>query len=103
VSGDETDAPQIATAEEWQVGFKPGPGDNLNELPRNKPDYCLNVGITWPGLLALEIEDRVPALSFTSFEAFRAGAAARAELIGDVGAGAPENWVGGLGRDPTTS
>ena len=28
VSGDETDAPQITTAEEWQVGFAPGPGDN---------------------------------------------------------------------------
>ena len=27
VSGDETDAPQITTAEEWQVGFAPGPGD----------------------------------------------------------------------------
>jgi hypothetical protein len=34
VSSDETDAPQIATAEEWQVGFEPGPGDITTELPR---------------------------------------------------------------------
>ena len=98
VSGDETDAPQITTAEEWQVGFAPGPGDILAELPRRKPDYCLNVGITWPGLIALEIKDRVPTLSFKSFEAFTAGAAARAELIGDTGPSAPENWVDGFGK-----
>jgi deferrochelatase/peroxidase EfeB len=98
VSGDETDAPQITTAEEWQVGFAPGPGDITTELPRRKPDYCLNVGITWAGLIALEIKDRVPTLSFKSFEAFTAGAAARAELTGDTGPSAPENWVGGFGK-----
>ena len=26
VSGEESDAPQITTAEDWHVGFKPGPG-----------------------------------------------------------------------------
>jgi len=97
ISGNETDAPQITSAEEWQVALAPGPRDNINELPHSKPDYCLNIGITWPGLIALEIKDRVPTLSFKSFEAFTAGAAARAELIGDVGASAPENWVGGFG------
>src|SRR5712671_2149738 len=55
VSGDESDAPQITTAEDWHVGFEPGPGDNPTDLPRRKPDYCLNIGITWPGLIALEI------------------------------------------------
>src|SRR5277367_6708866 len=69
VSGDESDAPQITTAEDWHVGFEPGPGDNPADLPRHKPDYCLNVGITWPGMLALEIKDRVPTLSFKSFGA----------------------------------
>ncbi len=54
VSGDESDAPQITTAEDWHVGFAPGPGDNPADVPRRKPDYCLNVGITWPGLIALE-------------------------------------------------
>ena len=76
VSGDESDAPQITTAEDWHVGFAPGPGDNPDDVPRHKPDYCLNVGITWPGLVALEIKDRVPTLSFKSFGAFIAGAAA---------------------------
>src|SRR6266566_328661 len=28
VSGDESDAPQITTAEDWHVGFEAGPGDN---------------------------------------------------------------------------
>ncbi len=93
VSGDESDAPQITTAEDWHVGFAPGPGDNLDDVPRHKPDYCLNVGITWSGLLALEVKDRVPALSFKSFGAFIAGAAARAELVGDTGASAPQNWI----------
>ena len=65
-------------------------------VPRRKPDYCLNVGITWPGLIALEIKERVPAVSFKSFGAFVAGAAARAELVGDTGASAPQNWIGGF-------
>jgi deferrochelatase/peroxidase EfeB len=99
VSGDETDAPQVTTARDWHVGFEPGPGDNTAELPRRKPDYCLNLGITWPGLVALEIPDRVPALSFKSFGAFTAGAAERAVLVGDVGPSAPANWSGGFGTD----
>lgn len=98
VSGDEADAPQITTAEEWQVGFAPGPGDITTELPRRKPDYCLNVGITWPGLIALEIKDRVPTLSFKSFEAFIAGAAARAELIGDISAACQRTRLRFYGR-----
>ena len=93
VSGNESDAPQITTAEDWHVGFAPGPGDDLADLPRHKPDYCLNVGITWPGLVALEVKDRVPTLSFKSFGAFIAGAAARANLVGDTGASAPQNWI----------
>ena len=97
VNGDETDAPQITTAKDWHVGFEPGPGDDPAEPPRCKPDYCLNLGITWPGLLALEVKDRVPNLSFKSFNAFVAGAAARAELVGDTGMNGPENWIGGFG------
>jgi deferrochelatase/peroxidase EfeB len=97
VNGDESDAPQITTAEDWHVGFEPGPGDNLDDVPRHKPDYCLNLGITWPGLVALEVKDRVPTLSFKSFGAFTAGAAQRAELVGDTGASGPQNWVGGFG------
>jgi deferrochelatase/peroxidase EfeB len=98
VNGDESDAPQITTAEDWHVGFEPGPGDDPDEAPRRKPDYCLNVGITWPGMLALEIKDRVPNISFKSFSAFTAGAAERAKLVGDTGQSAPQNWIGAFGR-----
>jgi hypothetical protein len=98
VSGDESCTPQLTTAEDWHVGFAPGPSDNLADTPRLKPDYCLNVGITWPGMIALEIKDRVPTLSFKSFSAFIAGAAARAKLVGDSGASGPENWVGHFGK-----
>ena len=97
VSGNETDAPQITTAQNWHAGFEPGPRDNPAEAPRYKPDYCLNLGITWPGLVALEVRDRVPNLSFKSFGAFVAGAAERAALVGDTGASGPEDWVGGFG------
>ena len=93
VSGDESDAPQITTAEDWHVGFAPGPRDDPAADPRRKPDYCLNIGITWAGLVALEIEERVPTLSFKSFGAFIEGAAPRAELIGDTGASAPQKWI----------
>src|ERR1700730_10384078 len=97
VSGNEADAPQITTAEDWHVGFERGPRDSLDDVPRRKPDYCLNVGITWPGLVALQIRDRVPALSFKSFGAFVAGAAERAKLVGDTGASGPQHWIGGFG------
>ncbi|WP_291994093.1 peroxidase [Candidatus Accumulibacter sp. ACC003] len=97
VSGEEKDAPQVTTAEEWQVGFAPGPGDDPSASPCRRPDYCLNVGITWPGLVALEVSDRVPALSFKSFTAFVEGAAQRAERVGDKGLNAPEHWIGGFG------
>jgi deferrochelatase/peroxidase EfeB len=101
VSGDESDAPQITTAEDWHVGFAPGPEDNPAEAPRRKPDYCLNVAITWPGMIALEIKQRVPNVSFKSFGAFTEGAAARAKLVGDTGPSAPEHWIDAFqkGRD----
>ena len=98
VCGDESDAPQITTAEDWPIGFEPGPGDDPAEPPHRKPDYCLNVGITWPGMIALEIKDRVPAISFKSFGAFTAGAAERAKLVGDTGPSAPQNWIGDFGK-----
>jgi deferrochelatase/peroxidase EfeB len=97
VGGDEADAPQITTAQNWHVGFEPGPNDNPADPPRYKPDYCLNLGITWPGLAALEVKDRRPNLSFKSFGAFVTCAAERAALVGDTGPSGPENWVGGFG------
>ena len=82
VSGDTGDALQITTAEEPAFGA----------------EYYLHVGITWPGLVALEVKDRVPKLSFKSFPAFVEGAAKRAEAIGEVGKSAPEKWIASFGR-----
>ena len=96
VTGDESDMLQITTAEDWQVGFGPGPGDDPAATPRRKPDYCLNIGITWSGLVALEIEERVPALSFESFGAFTDGAPRRAESVGETGLSSPDNWIDGF-------
>ena len=98
VSGDESDVPQITTAGDWHVGFAPGPGDDPAAAPRRKPDYCLNIGVTWPGLVALEMEERVPALSFKSFGAFIEGAAQRAESVGETGPSSPGNWIAGFGK-----
>ena len=98
VSGDESDVPQITTAGDWHVGFAPGPGDDPAAAPRRTPDYCLNIGITWPGLVALEMEERVPALSFKSFGAFIEGAAQRAESVGETGPSSPGNWIAGFGK-----
>ena len=97
VSGDESDAPQITTAEDWHVGFALGPGDNPADAPRRTPDYCLNLGITWPGLVALEIEERVPTLSFKSFGAFIEGAAQRAGVGRRYRTSSPQNWIAGFG------
>src|SRR5260370_13113185 len=68
-SRNEADALQVTTAEEPAFGAQ----------------YYLQIGITWPGLIALEVKKRVPALSFKSFPAFVEGAAARAKAIGEVG------------------
>ena len=73
------DAPQLATATDWTV----------------KPSYCLNVGITYRGLAALGL----PASSLATFpEEFAAGAAARAERVGDTGESSPGKW-----KDPFAS
>ena len=48
--------------------------------------------------MALELEERVPALSFKSFGAFIEGAAQRAESIGETGASSPVNWIAGFGQ-----
>lgn len=98
VNGDESAFPQMTTAKDWHVGFEPGPLDNINETPKRKPDYCLNIGITWPGMMAMEIKERVPELSFKSFAAFQSGAAERAKLVGDTGSSDPQHWTGGFGK-----
>ncbi|OBA80551.1 peroxidase [Mycobacterium sp. 1164966.3] len=53
----------------------------------------ITLAFTWNGLKALG----VPGDSLASFpQEFREGMAARADILGDTGAGHPDNWVGGL-------
>ena len=60
---------------------------------QSKPDFCVNVGITFEGLRALGL----PEESLASFpEEFAAGAAERAAEVGDTEDSAPQHWVGGL-------
>ncbi|MGY1709826.1 Dyp-type peroxidase [Geodermatophilus sp. SYSU D00758] len=55
-----------------------------------KPDCCVNVSVTAAGLRALG----VPEHSLAGFpEEFLAGAAARADHVGDVGPSAPRHWL----------
>lgn len=78
-TGDLADGPQISNAIIWS----------------QKPDYCLNVGITMDGLRALGL----PEESLDSFaKEFQEGAAKRASIIGDTDEHSPENWRGGLGK-----
>lgn len=81
VNGDEADALQVSSA-----ASPPAP-----DMP-----YRLYVGITWTGLVALEVPDRLPGVSFRSFPSFVAGAPARAEGLGDRGPSAPDQWIPGF-------
>jgi deferrochelatase/peroxidase EfeB len=77
VPGSEGDGPFVTTATDW--------GDK-------KPDYCLNIGITWNGLRALGL----PASVLSLFPAtFRNGPQGNAKAMGDEGASAPEHWTMG--------
>ncbi|MDQ3186830.1 MAG: peroxidase [Pseudomonadota bacterium] len=70
-------SPQLATASDWTV----------------KPQYCLNVGLTYAGLVALGLSSS----SLASFpKEFSAGAVARADRVGDIGESSPEHWKGQL-------
>lgn len=56
----------------------------------------VTLAFTWTGLRALGLSDEALA-SFP--DAFREGMAARAGILGDTGAAAPQHWLGGLGGD----
>lgn len=68
----------------------------------HRPEYCLNLGVTWPGLRALGVPE--PVLDAFP-DAFREGAAARATApdpdgirgvgLGDVADSAPGTWTMG--------
>ncbi|WP_229349709.1 Dyp-type peroxidase [Streptomyces sp. UNOB3_S3] len=70
--------PKVTSAADW-------------ERPR---PFTLNIAFTYPGLARLG----VPEDSLASFsEEFRAGMAARKEVLGDLGANDPGNWRSPLG------
>lgn len=56
----------------------------------------VTVAFTWTGLRALGVPPH--ALDTFPIE-FREGMAARADILGDTGANAPDHWVGGLAGD----
>jgi hypothetical protein len=58
-----------------------------------KPDFRLDIAITYDGLQALGL-DQYMLESFP--DEFKQGAVARAGNVGDIGESAPENWKGGL-------
>lgn len=56
----------------------------------------VTLAFTWTGLRALGVDDE----SLATFpDEFREGMAARADILGDTGANAPEHWLGGLADD----
>jgi deferrochelatase/peroxidase EfeB len=71
--------PQVTTAERWSA----------------KPELFLNVGFTRAGLARLGLTDDQLATFDPAFQ-LGATAPATAERVGDVGASAPGNWIGGL-------
>jgi Dyp-type peroxidase family len=72
-NGDPT-VPSITTAQPWAV----------------KPDYCLNLSVTFPGLAALGM----PPTSLASFPIeYREGAVQRAATVGDTGSSSPDHWL----------
>jgi deferrochelatase/peroxidase EfeB len=90
VSGDEQRSPQISTDEHWD----------------ERPEYWLNIGLTWAGLKKLGVPDGVLG-DFP--QAFQQGPAVRAGLdpdfaetvgLGDIGNSDPEHWIlGGTGTE----
>jgi hypothetical protein len=49
VSGNEADAPQITTAQNWHVGFEPGPADNPSDAPTSNLTIASTSASPGPG------------------------------------------------------
>ncbi len=62
--------------------------------PDGKPPFALNIAFTAAGLRALGVPERVMS---TFSDAFLAGMAGRAGVLGDTGPSAPAHWDAGLG------
>lgn len=83
---------------DWLAGTAPlvttaAPWDHLPDGTLRKPRTALNVAFTFAGLRKLGL----PKEALNTFEPeFSMGAAARAAILGDTGASAPEQWeIGG--------
>jgi Dyp-type peroxidase family len=75
---------QVTTAERWR-GVDDGPDSNAPD----RPAVAMNIGFSFLGLLALGLPTRM----LSAFpEEFIDGMAARAEILGDTGVNATENW-----------
>jgi hypothetical protein len=84
-----------AEARRWLAASVSGAGNGVpritSEAPwgDTKPETCFNIGLTYPGLLALG----TPDATLDGFPTeFRQGMAARALKLGDVEKSAPKNW-----------
>src|SRR5882757_2439152 len=84
--------PAVLRSEAVEKGLK----QDRDSVEKQWDPVPINFAFTFPGLTALQLSQ--PTLA--SFpEAFKQGMAARADRLGDIGASAPENWVGVLGLD----
>ena len=84
-----------AAARRWLAGSVSGAGNGVpqitSEAPwgHTKPETCFNIGLTYPGLLALG----TPEATLNGFSTeFRQGMAYRAVKLGDVDDSAPNKW-----------
>ncbi len=76
--------PRVTTAEPWDKTQAP---DGTTAVA--KPPITLNIGFSYLGLRALDLPTRTLALLP---DEFIDGMACRAQILGDVGASAPEQW-----------
>ncbi len=77
------------------VDFGPGGALSITTAApwSTKPPACLNIALSFQGLVALGL----PPASLATFpEEFMDGAAARAAVVGDTGRSAPEHWLRGV-------
>src|ERR1700733_771374 len=72
------------------------PSATAAQATMDESDRWITLAFTWNGLRALGVSEE----SLATFpDEFREGMPARAGILGDTGANAPENWVGGLAGD----
>ena len=97
VSGDESDAPQITTAEDWHVGSRPD-RETIRRMPRVARPTIASTSVSrgpgWWRWRSRNASRRCPSSHLVrSSKGPRNGRS----LVGDTGASSPENWIGGFG------